>query len=68
MKKESYRIDELAKLWSTSIWTVRRLIYGGKLPAFRVGVTWRVKHEERVRYEKTSATTSNDEQREQRQF
>jgi len=57
--KESYRLDELARAWDKSYWSIRRLILSGELKAFKVGSTWRVKGSERQRYEDKVATFSN---------
>ena len=51
MSKPSYRLDELAKEWGWSVWTIRRLIRNKKLKALRAGRSYRVTHEERLRFE-----------------
>ncbi len=50
--KESYRLDELARAWQKSYWTLLRMIKDGRLTAFKVGSTWRVTARERERIEK----------------
>ena len=52
MTKKTYRTDELAEAWGVSRKTVQREIKRGELPAFKVGSDWRVKDEEREKYEK----------------
>lgn len=49
--KATYRLDELAGLWNISVKTLRRMIRGGTLKAFRVGRAWRVSDSERRRCE-----------------
>ena len=49
--KASYTLYELAEVWSCHWAALYRMIKTGKLHAFRVGRTWRIKHEERIRVE-----------------
>lgn len=45
-------IDELAKRWKASRYTITKLIQANKLQAFRVGErNWRIRFDEVVRYE-----------------
>ena len=56
MTKESYTIQELAALWEVKPKTVWRRIKEGKLKAFRVGRSIRIKACEKARYEENSMT------------
>lgn len=57
--RESYTLHELARDWKKHYVSLLRMIYANKLNAFKVGVTWRVKAEERERIEKQFAEHSN---------
>ena len=41
MKKNIYKVEELADYLRLNVYTVRRLAKAGKIPAFKVGNRWR---------------------------
>jgi excisionase family DNA binding protein len=48
-----YSLEELAAIWRVHPRTVGREIQRGRLKAFRVGGLLRVRHADRVRYERS---------------
>lgn len=56
MTKESYTIYELATAWGVNPMTVWRRIKEGKLKAFRVGRSWRIKESDKLCYEENNIT------------
>ena len=61
-KREYYDIISLSVLWNVSPQTIRRLIKSGKLPAVRIGGSFRIRNSDRENYEKENlyAAREND--------
>ena len=51
MEKEFYTLEELADIWGLKLSTVRSYVREGQLEAIRFGNTYRVKAEEKKRFE-----------------
>jgi excisionase family DNA binding protein len=47
-----YTIEELAERWKCTADTIYRMIASGKLPAFKLSRTYRVREEDVLNYEK----------------
>ncbi|KAA9133168.1 helix-turn-helix domain-containing protein [Marinihelvus fidelis] len=49
--RQALTVNELSQRWGCHPITIRRLISGGNLPAFRVGREWRIRAKEVERHE-----------------
>ena len=46
-----YTTEELAERWKCNIETVRRMIAAGKIPAFKLERSYRIREEDIIKYE-----------------
>jgi excisionase family DNA binding protein len=59
---ETLTTEEIAKILKVHQRTVQRLIRSGELPAFRVGIQWRVNRSDLEAYRQTKPKQGNEEE------
>ncbi len=59
LEKEFYRVDDVANKLDVHIMTIYRYIKAGKLPAYKIGKEFRIKHSDLEDFLEATKTTKS---------